>query len=67
MVPGSNCVYLQSHDLRMTPAGLSEEERGKEREGRGLFNAHNTHTHARTHTYTYTRTHVCTHTHTKTS
>lgn len=36
MVLGSNCVYLQSHDLRMTPAGLSEEERGEEREGHGL-------------------------------
>lgn len=32
MALGSNCVYLQSHDLRMTPTGLSKEGR----EGHGL-------------------------------
>lgn len=42
MLLGSNCVYLQSPDLRMTPAGLSEE--GREREGGPVARAH-THTH----------------------
>lgn len=36
MTLGSNCVYLQSHDLRMTPTGLNKEGR----EGHGLKRAH---------------------------